>query len=134
MLGDLVAVGRNRLSGGRGPRESAYADLQVRPMGEAVTRYYIGLDVADRAGVLASVAQTFAAHDVSIETLRQDRRGDEAALVVVTHKATDAALSGVVGDLRDAGRRPRGRSRSCGWRASERDAAVAAPGRTSGAE
>ena len=33
VLGDLVAVGRNRLSGGRGPRESAYADLPVRPIG-----------------------------------------------------------------------------------------------------
>jgi homoserine dehydrogenase len=100
VLGDLVAVGRNRLSGGRGPRESAYADLEVRPLGEAFTRYYIGLDVADKAGVLASVARTFAAHDVSIETLRQDGRGDEAALLVVTHKATEAALAGVVGDLR----------------------------------
>jgi len=100
VLGDLVAVGRNRLSGGRGPRESAYADLEVRPLGEAFTRYYIGLDVADKAGVLASVAHTFAAHDVSIETLRQDGRGDEAALLVVTHKATEAALAGVVGDLR----------------------------------
>ncbi len=100
VLGDLVAVGRNRLSGGRGPRESAYADLQVRPVGEAVTRYYIGIDVADRTGVLATVAQTFATHGVSIETLRQDMHGDEAALVVVTHKATDAALAGVVADLR----------------------------------
>jgi homoserine dehydrogenase len=108
VLGDLVAVGRNRLSGGRGPRESAYADLQVRPIGQARTRYYIGIDVADRTGVLATVAQTFAAHGVSIETLRQDMRGDphgeiqggQAALVVVTHKASDSALSGVVADLR----------------------------------
>jgi len=108
VLGDLVAVGRNRLSGGRGPRESAYADLQVRPIGQARTRYYIGIEVADRTGVLAMVAQTFAAHGVSIETLRQDMRGDphgetqggQAAIVVVTHKASDAALSGVVADLR----------------------------------
>jgi homoserine dehydrogenase len=100
VLGDLVAVGRNRLSGGRGPRESAYAHLEVRPLGEAYTRYYIGIDVADRTGVLASVAQTFAAHDVSIETLRQDGRGEGAALVVVTHKATEAALAAVVQDLR----------------------------------
>ena len=100
VLGDLVAVGRNRLSGGRGPRESAYADLQVRPLGAAETRYYISLDVADKAGVLAAVAQTFARHDVSIETLRQDGRGEDAALVIVTHRATESALSGVVEDLR----------------------------------
>ena len=100
VLGDLVAVGRNRLSGGRGPRESAYAALEVRPLGEATTRYYIGIDVADKAGVLATVAQTFAMHDVSIETLRQDGRGDEASLLVVTHKASESALAGVVNDLR----------------------------------
>ncbi len=100
VLGDLVAVGRNRLSGGRGPKESAYAGLAVRPIGEAITRYYISLDVADKAGVLATVAQTFAAHDVSIETLRQDGHGAEAELVVVTHRATEAALSGVVDELR----------------------------------
>jgi homoserine dehydrogenase len=100
VLGDLVAVGRNRLSGGRGPRESAYADLEVRPIGQAMTRYYIGIDVADRTGVLATVAQTFATHGVSIETLRQDMHGDQAALVVLTHRASDAALSGVVADLR----------------------------------
>ncbi|HTY73019.1 MAG TPA: homoserine dehydrogenase [Actinomycetes bacterium] len=100
VLGDLVAVGRNRLSGGRGPRESAYADLEPRPLGAAETRYYISLDVADKAGVLAVVAQAFARHDVSIETLRQDGRGDDAALVIVTHRATEAHLSRVVEELR----------------------------------
>jgi homoserine dehydrogenase len=100
VLGDLVAVGRNRLSGGRGPRESAYADLEVRPLGAAETRYYIALAVADKAGVLATVAQTFARHDVSIETLRQDGRGDDAALVIVTHRGTEADLSRVVEELR----------------------------------
>ena len=37
---------------------------------------------------------------MSIETLRQDGRGDAAALVVVTHKASEGALAGVVDDLR----------------------------------
>jgi homoserine dehydrogenase len=37
---------------------------------------------------------------VSIETLRQDMHGDAAALVVVTHKATEARLAAVVDDLR----------------------------------
>ena len=40
-----------------------------------VTRYHISLDVADRPGVLAQVAQVFAAHGVSIETVRQQRAG-----------------------------------------------------------
>ncbi len=100
VLGDLVAVARNTLSGARGAGESSYADLRVRAMGEVVTRYHISLDVADKAGVLASVANTFSAHDVSIRTVRQEGHGDDASLVVVTHTATDAALQAVVDELR----------------------------------
>jgi len=102
VLGDVVAVARHRVGGGRGPGESAYADLPVLTMGQALTRYHISLAVADRPGVLAQVATAFAAHDVSIETVRQkvvvDEEGGEtrASLVVVTHTAPDAALSATV--------------------------------------
>ena len=75
VLGDLVAVARNRLSGARAPSESAYADAAVRPIGEVVTRYHVCLDVADRAGVLATVAGVFARHGVSIATVQPGRAG-----------------------------------------------------------
>ncbi|MFB9235436.1 homoserine dehydrogenase [Plantactinospora siamensis] len=101
VLGDLVAVARNRLAGVRAASESAYAALPIRPMGEAVTRYHISLDVADRAGVLAAVAGVFAGHGVSIATVRQSGRGEDAELVVVTHRASDAALAATVAELRD---------------------------------
>ncbi len=100
VLGDLVAVCRHRLAGSHGVGESAYADLRVRPMGETVTRYHVTLDVADKAGVLAAVAQAFSAHDVSIQTVRQEGHGDDASLVLVTHAATDEALSRTVEELR----------------------------------
>ncbi len=100
VLGDLVAVARNSLSGARGAGESSYADLSVQPMGEVITRYHISLDVADKAGVLAAVANTFSTHDVSIRTVRQEGHGDDASLVVVTHVARDAALKAVVEELR----------------------------------
>ncbi|GHJ50043.1 homoserine dehydrogenase [Catellatospora sp. TT07R-123] len=100
VLGDLVAVGRNRLAGVRAASESAYADLPVRPMGEVRTRYHVSLDVEDRAGVLAAVAGVFAKHGVSIATVNQSGRGDEAILVIVTHSAPDAALSATVSELR----------------------------------
>ncbi len=107
VLGDVVAVARHRVGGGRGPGESAYADLPVLPMGQARTRYHISLDVADRPGVLAQVATAFAHHDVSIETVRQQQVRDSlgsdgearALLVVVTHVASDAALSATVDAL-----------------------------------
>jgi homoserine dehydrogenase len=96
VLGDLVAVARNRVIGGRSPRESAYAALPVRPMGQTPTRYHISLDVADRAGVLAQVAAVFAEHDVSIAAVRQEGRAVDASLVIVTHAASDAALRSTV--------------------------------------
>jgi homoserine dehydrogenase len=100
VLGDLVAVCRNRLSGARGAGDSSYAALPIRPMGETITRYHVSLDVADKAGVLASVAQAFAVHDVSIQTVRQEGHGDDATLDLVTHDATDAALAATVEELR----------------------------------
>ena len=100
VLGDLVAVCRNRLSDARGAGDSSYAQLRIRPMGETVTRYHVSLDVADKAGVLASVAQAFAVHDVSIQTVHQEGHGDDATLVLVTHEATDAALSATVEEVR----------------------------------
>jgi homoserine dehydrogenase len=100
VIGDIVAVARNRLAGVRAPSESNYADLRIRPMGEVLTRYHVSMDVADRAGVLAAVAGVFAKHDVSIQTVQQEGRGDDATLVVVTHSAPDAALASTVEDLR----------------------------------
>ena len=70
-------------------------------MGETLTRYHVSLDVADKAGVLANVAQAFAHHDVSIQTVRQEGHGGDATLELVTHTATDAALSATVDKLRD---------------------------------
>jgi homoserine dehydrogenase len=99
VLGDVVAVARNRLAGTRGPEATTYAGLPVKPMGEAWTRYHVALDVADRPGVLARVADAFARHDVSIKAVRQDGHGDDAQLVIVTYQAPDAALAATVSDL-----------------------------------
>ncbi|QQS01256.1 MAG: homoserine dehydrogenase [Austwickia sp.] len=105
ILGDVVAVARHRVGGGLGPRESAYADLPVLPMGRALTRYYFSLDVLDRPGVLAQIAGVFAEHAVSIEQVRQETHVDDdgarvgAQLVIVTHTAPDEALAATVDAL-----------------------------------
>src|ERR1700727_2837113 len=99
VLGDLVAVARNRLAGTRGPELSTYADLPVLPMGDTLTRYHVSLDVADKPGVLAPVAEAFARHGVSIQAVRQTSRGTEALLVIVTHVARDADLAATISEL-----------------------------------
>ncbi|CAB4764603.1 unannotated protein [freshwater metagenome] len=96
ILGDVVAVARHRTGGAIGPRESDYADRAIVPIGQTKTKYLIRLDVADRSGVLASIAQAFADENVSIQTVRQTGRGSDAELIVVTHNATEAALASTV--------------------------------------
>jgi homoserine dehydrogenase len=100
VMGDLVTVARNRLRGAVGPGESSYAARPVSEIGNVMTRYHLSLQVADRAGVLQTIAHAFAEHDVSIETVRQNGRGADAQLVIVTHHARDAALSATVQALR----------------------------------
>ncbi len=99
VLGDLVTAARNRVAGGLGPGESTYSNLPVLPIGAALTRYYVNLDVADRPGVLASIASAFSDNGVSIQVVRQDGHGDEAGLIVRTHRASDAALRTTVEHL-----------------------------------
>jgi len=105
VMGDVVMAARNRVHGGRGPRESKYAQLPIAPMGVISTRYYVSMTVKDRPGVLASVATEFGQREVSIAEVRQegilDANGQPngARIVVVTHRATDAALSETVASL-----------------------------------
>jgi homoserine dehydrogenase len=99
ILGDLVAVARHKVSGGIGPKESDYADLKIAKIGQTKTRYLIRLNVADKPGVLESVAHVFASHGVSIQTVRQTGAGDKAELIVMTHSSTESALSETVKDL-----------------------------------
>jgi homoserine dehydrogenase len=99
VLGDIVAVARNRLAGTRGPELSTYAELPVRPMGDTLTRYHVSLDVADKPGVLAPVAEAFARHGVSIQAVQQTSRGEDALLIIVTHEARDADLAATISEL-----------------------------------
>ena len=101
ILGDLVAVARHKVTGGIGPKESDYADLKIAQIGQTKTRYLIRLNVADKSGVLESVAHVFASHQVSIQTVRQTGAGDKAELIVMTHSSNESSLSATVKDLKN---------------------------------
>jgi homoserine dehydrogenase len=101
VVGDLVRAGRNIATGGREVGCTCYADRRLRPIGEGESAFYVLLDVADRPGVLAKVAGAFGAHSVSIKSVWQEGTGEEALLVLITHRANEAALQRTVEDLRD---------------------------------
>ena len=99
ILGDLVAVTRHRAYSTVGYGESDYADLDIAPMSEVKSQFFVRLHVADISGVLASIAQTFASEGISIQTVRQTGIGKDAELIVVTHSATEAALTSCLSKL-----------------------------------
>ena len=102
VLGDIVSVARHRALGGKGPRESNYAANAMLPMDAALTRYAVRLSVQDRPGVLASVADIFAKHSVSIESVRQMAGRGTAGLIISTHRAPEGHLAATVADLRSS--------------------------------
>ena len=100
VLGDLVAAGRNKVWGGRAPGDSTYADLPILDFGDVRTRYHIDLHIDDRLGVLADIARTFAEHNISLRTVRQEGANPGARLVIITHRARESELAATVDTLR----------------------------------
>jgi homoserine dehydrogenase len=56
--------------------------------------------VADRPGVLAAIATSFARHMVSIKSVWQEGHDAEAQIVLITHRASERALRACVEELR----------------------------------
>ncbi|MEI7659895.1 MAG: homoserine dehydrogenase [Actinomycetes bacterium] len=101
ILGDLVAVTRHRAYSTVGYGESDYADLDIAPVSDVKSQFFVRLHVADKSGVLASIAQVFASEGISIQTVRQAGLGKDAELIVVTHSASEASLTACVKKLTD---------------------------------
>jgi homoserine dehydrogenase len=59
------------------------------PLDSVLVRYYVVLSVRDEPGVLSAVAGVFAAHGVSIASVRQEGSGVEATLALITHAGTE---------------------------------------------
>ena len=82
------------------------SDLAVVPMSEIVTSYYLRLNVADEAGVLASVTGILAALGISIDAVLQreaDEVGGEGStqtdLVILTHDCVEAQMNNALAQM-----------------------------------
>jgi len=99
VVGDIVAAARHIVGGGRGLGCTCYFEKRVRPIDEMEAQYYLLLSVQDLPGVLAQVASAFGKHGVSIRSVWQEGYGDEAQLVMVTHRGREASLQATVDEL-----------------------------------
>ena len=120
--------------GTRGAGESTYADRAVLADGRdphPLPRRHRRRRPRRRAG---RRCHAFAEQGVSIQTVRQEGRGADAQLVVVTHAATDAAAAAPPSThLREHGHRPRGHLRHARRRSHRMTAQPQPDAPTSGA-
>ena len=72
--------------------DAVWRELPQLPAGELRSPFYVHLDVADRPGVLAHVAERLAEEGVSIARLAQTPTNGRAGLDVVTHTAPEGRL------------------------------------------
>ena len=100
VLGDLIDACVNIKTGGTG-RIGQLSPARIRPIDDLVSAYYVGIDVADRPGVLAAVADVFGRHGVSIRLMEQQGLGDEARLIFITHPSVERDVQATLHDLRD---------------------------------
>ncbi len=99
VLGDVIDAARDLLAGTRVAPRVRLGHGSTVPFSEISSQWYIRLEVADAPGVLASIAGAFGEHGVSIRSVWQDGRGDDATLLLVTHGGSEAAHSAAIAAL-----------------------------------
>jgi homoserine dehydrogenase len=100
VFGDVVDAAINLRSGTHGSLGSLER-ATVRAIDETSAEYLLGLDVADKPGVLHAVTGVFASHGVSIRVAEQEGNGPDARLVFITHTARESDVQATVRDLRE---------------------------------
>ena len=70
-----------------------------KAMKDVYSSWFIRLSVKDEPGVLATIASLFGDNNVSIESVIQEGRGDNAELVLVTHEAAEKDLTSSIDSI-----------------------------------
>ena len=99
LLGDVIACARELLARNEVRTRIRFAQGRLRDLADVTTKWFLRITVVDRPGVLARIAAVFGSHDVSIKSVWQEGRGDEATLLLVTHESPERHLQAAVTDL-----------------------------------
>ena len=70
-----------------------------KAMKDVYSSWFIRLSVKDEPGVLATIASLFGDNNVSIESVIQEGRGDNAELVLITHEAAEEDLTSSIDSI-----------------------------------
>lgn len=103
IIADVIDLARNlRKGGSTRPVFRPNFSLQLLPMEEIQTRYYLRLQVADRPGVLAQIARICGDNDISIASVIQKEVSDVAPfaeIVIMTHAAREKHMRKALAEM-----------------------------------
>ncbi len=103
VVADLIALGT---SAARGSRQAARHAVELRPMSQLQSRYFLRLLTLDRPGVMAAIATVLGDRGISLASVVQKESvvlGDDvpgAEIVLTTHVASEAAVQDAIATLR----------------------------------
>ncbi|MBL4729859.1 MAG: homoserine dehydrogenase [Sulfurimonas sp.] len=74
--------------------------LTLKPIANIESRYYLRINVSDKAGVLARITKIFEENNISVETmLQRPSNGDSANLLISTHNAIESNIQKMISSL-----------------------------------
>jgi len=103
VVADLCAIAHNLQRGVIDRIEIAPQDRPIVDPGDMLSRYYLRLQVADRPGVLAQIAQVLATKAISISSVMQhetDETTGVAEIVIMTHAAVERDSAAALAEIR----------------------------------
>ena len=81
-------------------------DTPILPIEAVVTSFYLRLQVADQAGVLARVTGILAEHEISIDALLQRpsrhpsaEEGDRTDVIILTHQTVEGRMTRAIAQM-----------------------------------
>ena len=74
--------------------------LTLKPTANIESKYYLRINVSDKAGVLAKITKVFEENSISVETmLQRPAKGDSANLLISTHIAVESNIQNMMTSL-----------------------------------
>jgi homoserine dehydrogenase len=92
VLGDVVSI-----LAGDAPVHRTLRELPI--VSDVASSFYVHLEVADRPGVLAAVADVLGQAGISVKSMVQRGAGEQARLVMVLHETSERAFYGALSEL-----------------------------------
>lgn len=108
VIADVVDVARTVASGSSqrvpflGFEESALDSLDVLPMEDIQSAYYLRIQALDRPGVLAKVASTLSEHGINIESIMQkesELKDGRIPVIILTHTVQERQINRAIEEL-----------------------------------